>query len=265
MEFILLRMSNQTSLPPMLPDSDVIVPESFGQEDYRHSALPRTAESYLENHRQSLAYRQQHFGPREGSGLLSVLVATLPLRKPYFDLLVQELERQGAVVITDDMEGISIGEKRNRLIRRVQTEYFTFVDDDDWISHDYCQRIEEAIVAQPQADYISFDILYLGEQEPVQLMKTGLEHNGWFDADGILYRHIMHFNGFRTALARQYPFRSLRWGEDRIWVQEIGRALRTQARIESPLYLYEFMRDRSTTGDQQFIDEFSVLCPDYLG
>lgn len=219
----------------------------FHEEGVLHSTLPRTAESYLENHRKSLAYRLETYGKQPSIKDLTALVPTLPKRKFFFDLLVRELKRQGVKVLSDDTEGITIGEKRNRMLQQVKTPYLTFIDDDDWIAPNYGKAIETAVRENPGVDYIVYDMGYYIDQAVGRVAKCGIEYDGWYDYDGVFYRDAMHFMCWRTALAQKVPFKKKMWAEDREWCGKLLKKVSTQARIEQILYAYEFLSKESLT------------------
>lgn len=45
---------------------------------------------------------------------------------------------------------------RNNLVKQADTEWVSFLDDDDTATPDYVQRLEEEIAAHPEADVIHF-------------------------------------------------------------------------------------------------------------
>ncbi|MBY0404788.1 MAG: glycosyltransferase family 2 protein [Cyanobacteria bacterium] len=251
----------------------------FSGEGCGYHLLPRTPEGYHQMHLQALQYRRDTWGSQPPCDLITVLVPTVPSRKALMLVLYQELVRQGAKVVWDDSVDLSIGEKRNRLLQQVQTPYFTFVDDDDWIRHDYISCLRQGIVASPVLptpspqyakdsqsslsqnslgpDYIVFDMLYLNNQRPPQLIRSGLEFEGWHEASPLVQtRNVMHTMCFRTEKVQQIKFPPVYWGEDRLWAQDVRYVLQTQHRIEEPLYVYEFLKDRSQTASQADIDSY---------
>ena len=68
----------------------------------------------------------------------------MPQRREYLELLLPELERQGVPHLVDDRVGVPVGQKRNDLVQRSTGPYVTFVDDDDWVSHNYAEAISDA-------------------------------------------------------------------------------------------------------------------------
>jgi glycosyltransferase involved in cell wall biosynthesis len=80
---------------------------------------------------------------------LSVLIPTVPSRKPLLDALLSTLYPQ----LTDEVELIAIldnkkrtlGQKRREMIKLAQGKYVTFIDDDDEISADYVSEILKGI------------------------------------------------------------------------------------------------------------------------
>jgi glycosyltransferase involved in cell wall biosynthesis len=63
-----------------------------------------------------------------------------------------DTERKGEAVV------------RNELIKQALTEWVSFLDDDDTIYPDYVQRLEEEIIAHPEADVIHFRSYFLHGQ-----------------------------------------------------------------------------------------------------
>lgn len=58
-------------------------------------------------------------------------------------------------------EGASI--VRNRLIEEAETEWVSFLDDDDTVTEDYVARLEEESTKHPEADLIVFREYFIGE------------------------------------------------------------------------------------------------------
>ena len=76
---------------------------------------------------------------------MSILVCTTTERKHFLDRLLDTLNKQitdRIEVIVESDDGImKIGKKRNMLLDKASGDYVCFVDDDDLVSDDYCEKI----------------------------------------------------------------------------------------------------------------------------
>lgn len=63
-----------------------------------------------------------------------------------------------------DADRKGAGETRNELIQQAKTPWVSFLDDDDTVTEDYVQRLEEEINAHPDADVIHFREYFLTGQ-----------------------------------------------------------------------------------------------------
>ncbi len=86
---------------------------------------------------------------------ISILIPTLPARRDNFAMLLHHLQEQirnnkaehrVEILFDATPQGkITIGEKRQRLIERARMDYVVFIDDDDWVSHDYIESVLHGI------------------------------------------------------------------------------------------------------------------------
>lgn len=219
----------------------------FAHEGVFYSHLPRTPESYLAQHTVSHDYRLKTYGQQSEVLGLTVLLPSIPERKPLFDLLLAELKRQGIQVIWDNTNVMSIGAKRNKLLAQVTTPYVVFVDDDDWIRHDYGKALGDAIRNFPKSDYIVFDMLYVINQETPKPAKAGIEFERWFNTEEAYFRHATHIMCWRTEIAQRHTFPDQMYMEDQVWGYAAIGDVKYQTRLEQTLYVYEFLNERSAT------------------
>jgi len=220
----------------------------------------RTTANYLEAHKESHRLRETttSFKTFEGNypSLLTVLIATMPQRKESFELLKKEVERQskfvesdlsGKIVIqSDDTVGITIGEKRNKMLRRVLTPYLVWIDDDDWISGKFFQQIIETLKLNPGVDAACFnEYTVVGHNEP----KVAVRSKDFPYADhGAFYtRTIDPKNVIKTEIAQTQKFPDLQRGEDVEWSKLITPLIKTEARVRGAWYYYEYSTGGSLT------------------
>lgn len=136
-----------------------------------------------------------------------------------------------------------LGPVKQDLLLASAGEYFSFVDDDDWVEPDYVDVILGAMSSE--ADYISFDHRYYvnGVQYP-KPVRTGLELGGWASSQedserDFLGRDVTQINPVRMEIAKQADFTAPSEGlEDWSYVKVVRPLLHTQARIDRILYHY---------------------------
>lgn len=162
-------------------------------------------------------------------------------------LLTPQLSPGVEVVVYWNRGTKTIGEYRQALLEDARGTYVSFVDDDDRIAGDYCERILAALAASP--DYVGFELLYthMSRHHPrgyeVQVFHS-LRHRGWHQKGRSLYRDVTHLNPIRRDLALQVPFNGGP-GEDRRWAQAVRPLLTTEVYIDDVMYFYDFNRASS--------------------
>jgi hypothetical protein len=202
---------------------------------------PRTADTYVDLHRESLRRRQAMFGESPPIQEFQVLIPTLPQRRAFLDVLLPELSRQGVPHLIDDRVGLSVGDKRNDLIRRAEAPYVTFVDDDDWISHNYAETISDALaVNRRELDVLLYDV--------VTTVEGGYPRGAFLsfamgneDLPDCYLRAPNHLMVWRREIAAREPFPSVNKGEDAHWAGRMRAHVGRWARVRALLYFYEFL------------------------
>jgi hypothetical protein len=189
--------------------------------------------------------------------VLSVLVCGLAGRENTRNLLLESLHAQRdadrdvalrteVVVQVDHGEargGMTVGAKRNLLLRRSVGEYVAFVDDDDAVAADYLKRILHAIDAYDggidKPDCIGMNLRRLA---------ITAEGRRWDDAP---YAHrlgnnsvgfsrpINHINPVRRDIAMKAGFPEQSWSEDSEHAKRLAPLLNTTEVIYGPtMYFY---------------------------
>lgn len=184
---------------------------------------------------------------------LSICICTVPSRRAQLDRLLDHLYRQASrevEILVDSGEG-EIGAKRQRLLERALGHYVAFVDDDDWVSHDYVRRIVDAICASDyQADCVALWGAMTANGERPAKFHHSIEHDGWYtDNRGVYCRTPNHLNPVRRELALKVGFPSKSHGEDHEYARRLKSLLKTEVRasapykaavVDAPLYYYWF-------------------------
>lgn len=95
---------------------------------------------------------------------LSILIPTVPIRKPLLDNLLSilnkqiqdnRLESRVEVLVYEDNFEKSVGEKRNVLYEKAKGKYVLILDDDDMVSDDFCIEICD-VIEKYDVDQICF-------------------------------------------------------------------------------------------------------------
>ncbi len=179
---------------------------------------------------------------------LSVLITTIASRRAQLDRLLDHLYAQIAQdasreveVLVEPGETLAIGAKRQALLGRARGHFVAFVDDDDFVSHDYVRRIVSVIRETPEADCLALWGEMTENAGRPERFHHSLVHAGWFtDGNGVHRRTPNHLNPVRRehALAAGFP-EHLSHGEDFEYARRVRPLLKNEASTgEAPLYFY---------------------------
>jgi hypothetical protein len=138
----------------------------------------------------------------------------------------------------------TVGEKRNVLIANAESEFISFVDDDDILRDDYVSAIYDALTRAP-LDLVTFDVLVFGHGDRAMRAVYGLDMVINRTTQGRHERMPNHLMVWRRSLCVEFEPRS--YGEDTLWAEKmIARhiPLRWQ-RIDRVLYEYHYNRHDS--------------------
>lgn len=142
----------------------------------------------------------------------------------------------------------AIAFKRQALLDAAESDYVSWLDDDDWVSDDYIASILAALDQKP--DMVGFTMEIRKDGRFHQLGLISLRYGGWRQAgNGTYLRDITHANPMRTEIARTATFLDRRGGpEDTAWVSQLraGRRLRNEVVIDKVLQYYDWVVDRSS-------------------
>ncbi len=142
----------------------------------------------------------------------------------------------------------AIAHKRQALLEAANSDYVSWLDDDDWVSDDYIASILAALEKRPDMVGFTMEIRKNGAYH--QLGLISLRYGGWSQApDGTYLRDITHANPIRTEIARTATFTDRGGGpEDVAWVGQLraGGLLRTEVVIDKVIQHYDWVVDRSS-------------------
>lgn len=183
--------------------------------------------------------------PPDAPPRLSVLLCTVVNRADLFAKLHAHLAAQATgkpaeILVACDNKEISIGKKRDNLLRQATGDYVCFVDDDDWVADDYVDRILAALETSP--DCVGFKITCTTNgRNPVKAIAS-MRYKQWAEnLDGFVHnRSAYHKTPVRRDIALRVGFRDMRYGEDKIYSSGIMRYLKTEVFVDAVLYFYRF-------------------------
>ena len=185
--------------------------------------------------------------------ILSILIPTIPKRANMFTLLFNEVHRQiqymdtfhptlGPIeVIVDDSPafldgGLSIGGKRDALLRRAKGKYICYVDDDEWIAPNYLETIVR--LAQYDKDILTFNNITKTDNYWT-IVKMSLENKVNEEArPGFIKRRPWHVCGARRRYAKCFKFDNTNYGEDWSWFEKVLEICETEEHSEAIIHEY---------------------------
>lgn len=180
---------------------------------------------------------------------LAILIPTLnepwnvTMLKRLRNILDPQIERfpgQVEIVMNDAGRLMVIGEKRNQMIKNTESEYFCFIDDDDYVSSYYVDSIMKALTQNP--DVVTFNGWYVENNKSRKPFEIKLGHL-YQDFPNKFLRWPNHITVMRRACVEHVRFPMVRNGEDYQWSKEINdrKLLKTSVHIEQDLYTYDFI------------------------
>lgn len=181
--------------------------------------------------------------PWQPRNKLSILIPSLVERKDKLQSLREELDRQigkrnvEVIHCTDDRQ-MSTGQKRNMLLMQSSGEYVAFVDDDDFVSPYYVEKVLAALSKNPDCSSLTGQIVFSdGYSRP---FVHSLRFDSWIDdhAGKVYYRPPNHLNAVRRTIAIEVGFPPWYLGEDRSFSMGIRHHLKKEEWIEGIIYTY---------------------------
>lgn len=148
------------------------------------------------------------------------------------------------VIIFKDAKELTIGEKREKLYKMANGAYSFMVDDDDSIASDAIEKILAAIDENPDVDAISFEERCLINDVEYR-SRFSNEYADWEGEGNVLLSDGFHFHRtifykcvVKTELAKQVPFKWIRFGEDHEFAKDLKPLIKTEHHIPEQLYHY---------------------------
>lgn len=177
-----------------------------------------------------------------------ILICTLPERAAKLKRLTTTLDRQianfnGEVSYKchDAGRSLTTGRKRNMLIEQSESDYFSFVDDDDNVSDHYVNSIMNAIYTGP--DVVTFDGWYTehGMNRRNFTIKLGSKYyEDPNDPNFYYHRFPNHLAVFKRSVVQHIKFPEVWQLEDYQWAEQIAKRNLLKTEVHIPLMLYHY-------------------------
>jgi hypothetical protein len=183
----------------------------------------------------------------------SILICTLFEREKefsyiYSNLLKQiqdnHLEDKIEILFYKDNRAVSIGHKRNALLKKSKGMYINFIDDDDDIHPHYIKMIYEKLQNKP--DCISLHGIITFNGMTPTLFIHSIKYNSYFNSNGVYFRPPNHLNTIKRSIASQFIFPSISYYEDTNWAMKISKSklLKKEEEITQPYYFYKYVSNK---------------------
>ena len=177
--------------------------------------------------------------------ILSILICHLNSRAALLERLQARLKPQlekfpeVEVLIEADDGQVKTGEKRNALLKKAGGDYVCFVDDDDLVPADYCEKIIKAINTGAQRpSCIGMEGTLIRPGQPNRKFIHSMKYSSWFERDKVYYRCPNHLNPVRREIALKVGFPDKTIGEDHDYSKKLFPLLKTEVYVNGSMYEY---------------------------
>lgn len=258
---VLTQLGRLEYVPEVLIEHDHWSISGAVRERVYDSLYERNEKLYVRDQEVYFARKERNFDLE--MPMWSILICSLPHRSEMLADLLLNLNRQinnlakpiqVEIVIDNGNLDLTIGAKRNEIMKRARGKYVSFIDDDDQVSTAYVSRILAAMEGSP--DCVALDGIMTWEGVNPQPFYHSVLHNetGWQDlkdADGNKFyvRTPNHWNAVRRDLAIQVPFPDINWQEDKTYSDKLRelKLLNTEGIPDKgePLYFYRYSQTNS--------------------
>lgn len=182
--------------------------------------------------------------------MLSILICSLNERKKQLDhlmasLIPQSIDKAVSIHVETDDGKMSIGEKRNVLMKKAFRKYICYIDDDDSIASNYVDLVLDAIrrgntTKDSYVDCIGMCGYLMVNGERTWQFRHSTSVTNWCKDKRakIYFRNPNHLNPIRSDLAKRCYFPETNWGEDRSYSNQMKLLCQNEVFIEEPIYFY---------------------------
>lgn len=199
--------------------------------------------------------------------ILSVLICTTPERNEMFSKLFTNLHTQleycqtfhktlGKVeILVDDSirfldGGLSVGKKREALLKRAEGKYVCYLDSDEGISPDYLETMLR--LCYQGHDICTFRAMVkLKEFWSLVDMRLDYQTNDQINPSYTVRRRPWHICAVRTKYAKKHSFPDVNNAEDFVWMERVLTHCVSEAHTERIIFEYRH-------GDHSEVDKIPL-------
>lgn len=168
--------------------------------------------------------------------ILSILIPSIPERAEVLDALLFELRKQqkfiednhpmlGSVEVLIDrgqrflQGGLSVGKKREALVKQASGRHLCFLDDDDKIFPNYLEELLRALMSDP--DVVTFKSLFTCDYYTTVINMRLHEGNEEATPYKEVTRNAWHICPVRSSIAKKHDFKDINDAEDWDWFKRV--------------------------------------------
>lgn len=136
----------------------------------------------------------------------------------------------------------SLGEIRDAMLAAADTDYVSFIDDDDTVVVNFVALVMDQL-DQVRPDHVGFRLEFIVNGTHEQFVEHSLRYRKWGRTGKTLFRDFNHIDPIRTELARKASFAvPAGRAEDRVWVKALRPHLdmASEAYIDAVIYHYRY-------------------------
>lgn len=188
-----------------------------------------------------------------GVTILSVLVPSIPERSDLLTRINSLLHKQLIQLWRDhpmlgDVEivfknsksflngGLSIGKKREWLVKAAMGKYLCFLDDDEDIAPNYIETLMR--LCQHDVDVVTFRNLTRTDTYWTVVDMSLKNHNEEATPERIVKRLPWHICPVKNEYAKLYDFEDSNYSEDWTWMEKVLKHCKTEAHTDQILHCY---------------------------
>ena len=185
--------------------------------------------------------------------MLSILIPSIPKRWNTLEKLIKNLSKQLTQLRSHEMlgdiefivdagesfldGGLSIGKKRESLVKQAKGRYLCFLDDDDTVPFNYCESLLR--MCNEGMHVCTFRALIkLHDSWGLVNMTLENKENEQYTPDRIIQRPPWHMCPVWSEFAKLYPFPDKNNAEDFEWFEKVLSHCETETHTDKILFQY---------------------------